>query len=145
LKRTPLAAARSWAGKDSIFLDDADQEIDEQLPLGGRERREDAVVCSEIFGNQASPQSRPACCKVQLAHATIRAIHAAVDQAQRLKLIDNLTRVDRNDADSFGQAALVDTRNSIDASKRGPLERRQVLPDERFGDHRRTDLLKVPR
>ena len=128
-----------------VSLDHADKQIEEKLPLGGRQRRKNAVVGSEIFGDQAPAKFRRACCKMQLARPTICTIHAAVDETHRLKLIDNLTGIDGNDTDGFGQSALVETRRSIDTGKRSPLKRREVLSEERFGNHRGANLLEMPR
>ena len=82
---------------------------------------------------------------MQLACSAIRAIDASVHKTHRLQLINNLTGIDGNDSDGFGQSALVDPRNSIDTGERGPLERRQIFADQRCGHHRRADLLEVPR
>ena len=111
----------------------------------GLERCKDSGIGGEIFGNQTLAQFLSTRRKMQLARSAIRAIGASVYKTHRLQLIDNLTGIDGNDSDGFGQSALVDPRSSIYAGERRPLERCQVFADEGFGHHRRADLLEVPR
>jgi hypothetical protein len=123
----------------------ANKKIKEQLALVGLEWRKDAGIGGEIFGNQTLAQFPSTRREMQFARSAIRAIGASVHKTHRLQLINNLTGIDGNDSHRVGQSALVDPRNPINAGERGPLERRQVFADERFGDHRRADLLEVPR
>ena len=111
----------------------------------GLEWCKDSSIGGEIFGNQTLAQFLSTQREMQLTRSAIRAIGASVYKTHRLQLIDNLTGIDGNDSDRFGQSALVDPRRSIYAGERRPLERRQVFADERFGHHRRADLLEVSR
>ena len=101
LARSPLAPTSPGSGVRPVALDYADKQIEEKVPLVGRERSKNAFVGSEILADQASTQFCPARCKTQLTRAAICAVHSAVDEAHTLKLIDNLTGVDRNDTDGF--------------------------------------------
>ena len=123
----------------------ANKEIKEQLPLVGLKRCKDASIGGEILGNQTLAQFLSTRREMQLARSAIGAIGASVYETHGLQLIDNLTGIDRNDSNGFGQSALVDPWRSIYAGERRPLERRQVFADQGFGHHRRADLLEVPR
>ena len=123
----------------------ANKKIKEQLALVGLKWCKDAGIGGMIFGDQTLAQFLSTRREMQLACSAIRAIDASVHKTHRLQLINNLTGIDGNDSDGFGQSALVDPRNSIDTGERGPLERRQIFADQRFGHHRRADLLEVPR
>jgi hypothetical protein len=123
----------------------ANKEIKEQLPLVTLEWRKDAGIGGEIPGNQTFAQLLSTWREMQLARSTIRAIGPSVNETHGLQLLDDLTGIDGNDSDGFGQPALVDPRYAIDAGERRPLERRQVFADQGVGHHRRADLLEVPR
>jgi len=121
------------------------KEIEEQLALVRLKWCKDARIGRVIFRNQTLARFLSTRREMQLARSAIRAIGASVYKTHRLQLIDNLTSIDGNDSDGFGQSALIDPRSSIYAGERGPLERRQVFADQRVGHHRRADLLEVPR
>jgi hypothetical protein len=123
----------------------ANKEIKEQLALVRLKWCKDTRIGREIFGNQTLAQFPSMRREMQFARATIRTVGAPVYETHGLQLIDNLTGIDRNDPDGFGQSALVDPRYSIYAGKRRPLERCQVLAHEGFGHHHGANLLEVPR
>jgi hypothetical protein len=123
----------------------ANKKIKEQGALLGLKRCKDAGIGGEIFWNQTFTQFLSTRREMQLTRSAIRAIGASVYKTHFLQLFDNLTGIYGNDSNRFGKSTLVDPRDSIYAGERGPLERRQVFADKRFGDHRRADLLEVPR
>src|SRR5215217_2212544 len=145
MARAALAPTGAGPGIGGISLDDANKKFEQKLPVFRSQWRKDAIVSREIRRKQASPQLQSARGQVQLAHTTIRAIHTTVDEPHLFQLIDDLTRIDGNDAQGVGQAALIDTWHRIKAGNHGPLQLRQSFIGERLGDDRDANLLEPAR
>src|SRR5712692_11428819 len=122
LQRAALPAAGAGPSVDAVSFDDADQQVEEKLPLGGGKRCQHPLVGGTGPGSDPPPQLLPLRREVELARTPVGAVDAPLDEAHGMEPIDDEARIAGVDAHGFRQPALVEPRVDVDADERAVLE-----------------------
>ena len=129
----------------SVAFDDADQQIEEKLPLGGGERREHAIVGDGGLDAQPPPERLALRREMELPHPPVGIVDAPFDKAHRMEPIDDEARMAGVDTHGFREPALVDSRLKFERDQRPVLQLHQFFSGNGFRNHGGTDLLKAAR
>src|SRR6266851_1751074 len=118
LQSAALAAAGAGAGVGAVSLDDADEQVEKKLALGGRERCQHPLVGSAGPGSYPPPQLLSLRREVELARPPVGAVDAPLDEAHGMEPIDDQAGIAGVDAHGFRQPALVEPGVDVDANER---------------------------
>ena len=145
MQSASFAATRAGASVGSIPLDDADEQIEEELAFTGRKRRKHALVCGACLRTDSPPKLSSLRSQVQFTRPSIAVLDASLDKSFRMKPLDDQARIAGVDTHGFGEAALVYPRLDLEANKRSVLQLHHLFTSQRFGNHCSADLLKPAR
>jgi hypothetical protein len=131
---------------DFIGFYDASQQIDQEDSFGRLERREYGGLSGQNPRAHSLAQAHSARGDVQFAGPAIRIADIASDEALRLKIINDLPRIGAINSHQYGKAALINSGEIINESKRMIGHRgRHFLIRKDPDKHRVTDLLQSTR
>src|SRR5438093_470669 len=142
------APTAAGSGIGGVFLNDARQEIEQNLTLARLERREDAVTGVVVVGKQAMIELLALRRQIEVPSPPVAAAHAPFNQPSLFKFQDDNARIVAIDPKSRRKANLVDAGLAVffvDIGQRTHLQRGKVC--FRYGARNHCDayLVKPPR
>jgi hypothetical protein len=143
LERASFASPRTWPSVRAVSFDHTNQQVEKNLSLGGIERRQYAIIGSFGFDVQSSPERFSLRREIEITYSPVRIIGLSLDEALRMKAINNKARITRIDSHSVSETALVDSRLNFKRNERAVLQLYEILPCKGFRNHAGANLLKA--